>query len=886
VSILRHLTRGLRVLTRGSASDRDLDEEVRHFYDEARADEIARGVSADEARRAARLAFGDQAAVREEVRAHGWEHVIETAIADARYAGRGLRRQPGFAVVAILTLALGIGASTAIFSAVDPILIEPLPYPHADRIVSVVDRTQSGRTINVTYGTYMEVVSRGRAFSALAVADRWQPALMGLAEPERLVGDRVTPDYFRVLGVGPSVGRDFDDADDRTGGPRVAIVSDGFARRHFGGAPAVLGQPITLDGDDYTVVGVMPRTFDNVLSPDAEVWAPRRYRARAAFQSAEWGHHLRMIGRLANGVSIEQARGELDAIGAAPSAAFPRPPWAAMQPGLTIAPLQAMVTGDVRPALLAILAGVALVLIVASVNVTNLLLARGAQRRGELALRAALGADRHRIVRQLLTETLLLTGCGGALGLLVAASGVRALVALAPEGMPRAGAIALNAPAFAFAAVLTAMVGFAVGVYPALIGARRDRGSALQPGVRLAGAASHAMRRALVVAEVALALALLVGAGLMLRSLAHLMSTKPGFDASHVLTMQIQAAGRAYAPDRARYQFFEQALDAVRRLPGVTSAAFTSQLPLSGDRPDTYGVHFGAKPADDPNGDPAALRYAVTPDWFKTMHIPLRRGRLIDDRDRPGTQESIVISESLAEQMFPGEDPVGQRLRAGPEVGTDRPWDVVVGVVGDVKQTSLALDDAGAFYVPMGQWPWVDNVQSIVVRTSGDAAALAPAVKRAIWSVDRNQPIVRVATMDALVARSEAERRFVLTVFAAFGLAALALAGIGVYGMVSGGVTERLTEIGVRAALGATRVQILTMILRQGVLLAASGVALGIVGAALLSGALRTLMFGISRADGTTYGAAGALVLAIAVVASVVPAVRASRVDPAAALRV
>ncbi|HEY3885246.1 MAG TPA: FtsX-like permease family protein, partial [Vicinamibacterales bacterium] len=507
--------------------------------------------------------------------------------------------------------------------------------------------------------------------------------------------------------------------------------------------------------------------------------------------------------------------------------------------------------------------------------------------RGEFALRGALGAGRRRIVRQLLTESLLLAFGGGALGLAVAAAGVRALIALAPAGLPRAGAIGLDTPVFAFAALLTALVGIAVGLYPALQSAGGDGGASLQPGVRIAGAANHALRRALVVAEVALALILLVGAGLMERSLARLMSVPPGFDPSHILTMQVDAAGPNDNPDPARYQFFAQALEAVRRLPGVEDAAFSSQLPLSGEPNEGYGVRFEAQPANDPNGDFDALRYAVTPDWFKAMRIPLRRGRLLDARDRPGAQESIVISESLAREAFPHEDPLGQRLRVGPEIGSSRPWDVVVGVVGDVKQNSLAVNnDSRAFYVAMGQWSSVDSAQRLVIRTSGDPETLIPSVKRAIWSVDRNQPIIRIATMEALFARSEAERRFVLMVFAAFGLAALALAAIGVYGMISGGVTERLTEIGVRAALGATRQDILMMILREGLALAAFGAALGVVGAALLSGALRTLIFGISRADAVTYLGAAGILLGVAIAACAVPAARAARVDPSVALRV
>ena len=885
MSLLRSLSRGLRVLTRRSVADLDVDEEVRHFLDQASADEIARGVDPVEARRAARLAFGDAVAIREQVRDNGWEHVVETAFGDLRYALRGVRRRPGFAIVVTLTLALGIGAATAIFSAVDPILFQPLPYPHAERIALIADRGTNGEPIDVTYGTYRELVERSRSFSSIAIADLWQPALMGLAEPERLLGDCVTARYFQTMGIVPVVGRDFEERDDLPGAPRVVIVSDGFARRHFGSDAAAVGRPIVLDGDEYTMIGVTPLGFDNVLRPSADVWTPRRYQPRAPFQSPEWGHHLRMVGRLAPGVSVDQARREALEIGHSPLAAFPRPAWAAMTNGLQIVSLQAAVTAGVRPALLAILAAVAIVMATAGVNVTNLLLARGAQRRGEFAMRAALGAGRGRLARQLLTESVVLAAGGGVLGLGVAAVGVRTLVALAPEGLPRVGAIRLDATAFAFAAALTTLIGVAVGLYPALHGAARDPEISLQPGTRIAGAGSHALRRWLVVAEVALALVMLVGTALMLRSLAHLFAIAPGFESSHVLTMQVEAAGRRYDPDSERYQFFDQALDAVRNTPGVLGAAFTSQLPLSGDL-DSYGIELEAVQGRNRNDLPPVLRYAVTPGWFQVMGIPLYRGRFLDGHDRPGALEAIVISASLARAAFPGKDPIGQRLRVGPEIGSaDRPWDLVVGVVGDVKQTSLGPGPQEAIYVTMGQWSWVDNVQSLVVRTANEPTALVADVKRAIWSVDRNQPIIRTASMDELVARSEAQRHFVLTVFGAFGLAALALAAIGIYGMVSNGVTERLTELGVRAALGASRSGIVMLVLRQGLTLAVIGIAVGIGGAALLSGALRTLVFGVSRADLASYSGAAALILVIALAASAIPAWRAARVDPTVALR-
>ena len=884
MSLWRQLTRGVRVLAHRADADRDVADEVRHYLDESVAAHMARGLSSDDALRAARLEIGNTTVVRERVRGYGWENVVGALAADLRYAARRLRRSPGFTTVCVLTLALGIGASTAIFSAVYPVLFEPLAYPDASRIVALADYGAEGQPVDVTYGTFNELSLRNRSFAALAAADRWQPALMGLDEPERLAGELVTARYFDAFGVMPVVGRNFVAADDQPGAPRVAIVSDGLARRRFGDARSVLGRRLMLDGDTYTVIGVMPPGFDDLLSPSAEVWAPRRYQANTSFQSAEWGHHMHMVGRLASGVSVAQARREIAGIGATPTPEFPRPAWASMQNGLDIQSLRDAVTRGVRPALLAILTAVALVLAIACVNVTNLLLARGTRRREELAMRAALGAGRGRIVRQLLTETLFLAAVGGALGLGVGALGVRALVALAPAQLPRAGAIGLHMSALVFAIALTTLVGVVVGLVPALQGARRDLRTGAQSSARTTGGASHALRQSLVVAEVALALVLLVGAGLMLRSLARLFAVEPGFDASHVLTMQIDAAGHRYDGDTARYQFFEQALERVRHLPGVTSAAFTSQLPLSGDL-DGYGVEWESVP-QSANELPSALRYAVTPDWFRTMHIPLRQGRLLEAQDRPGAPEAIVISESLARHVFADANPIGQRLRIGPEVGdAHHAWDIVVGVVGDVKQTSLALGADDAFYVPMGQWSWVDNVQSLVVRTTGDAAALAPSVERAIWSVDRDLPIIRVTTMSDLLARSEAQRRFVLTVFEAFALAALALAVIGIYGVLAGSVAERMREMGVRAALGATPATIRALVLRQGMTLTLIGTVIGIGAAVLATHAIATLLFGVSQLDPITYLGVTALLLGVSGIACWVPAWRASRVDPAVTLR-
>ncbi len=884
MSLRRQFMRGLRALIHRADADRDVADELSHYLDQAVAAHVARGLSTSAAMRAARLEIGNATVARERVRSSGWENVVEELMADLRYSARRLRRSPGFTTVSVLTLALGIGGGTAIFGAVYPVLFQPLPYPGASRIVQLSNYGSAGQPIDVTYGGFLELSQRSRSFTALAATDQWQPALMGVDIPERLDGALVTSGYFDVFGVMPSVGRNFTASDDEPGATRVVIMSGGLAQRRFGDARSVIGRTITFDGDLYSVIGVMPPDFEDVLSPSADVWAPRRYQANAPFQSAEWGHHMRMVGRLAPGVSVERARRELASIAATPNAEFPRPMWASMKQGLDTKLLRDAITRDVRPALLAIMTAVALVLAIACINVTNLILARGLRRRDELAMRAALGAGRGRIVRQLLTEALLLAILGGVLGLFVAAIGVRVLVALAPAELPRAGAIGINVPALVFTIALTALVGIVVGLIPALQSTSRNLRSGMQSGARAIGGSSHLFRQTLVVVEVALALVLLVGAGLMVRSIKQLFAMTPGFDASHTLTMQLAAAGHRYDNDTATYLFFDQALDRVRQLPGVTSAAFTSQLPMSGDL-EGYGVEWESLPESRAEL-PSALRYVVTPDWFSTMRIPLRSGRLLSTTDRPGAPQAVVISESLARQVFPGADAVGQRLRIGPEIGdSSRDWDVVVGVVGDVTQTSLAVGGDNAFYVAMGQWPWVDQVQSLVIRTTGDAAALTSAVERAIWSVDGDVPIIRVATMSDLLARSEARRRFVLMVFAAFALASLALAVIGIYGVLAGSVAERMRELGVRAVLGATPAEIRSLVLQQGMMLAAIGIVIGTGAAILATRAITTLLFDVSRFDPLTYLGVFALLLGVSAVACWVPAWRASQVDPAVAMR-
>jgi putative ABC transport system permease protein len=870
--------------------DRDIDDELQSHIALRTDDNLAAGMSPVDARRDALLRFGNPAATKERVAGADAVLLLESIWLDIRYTLRQFRNSPGFATTAIVILALGIGASTAIFSAVNPILFQPLPYPHPSRIMMIWDVYHAART-EITYGTYRELAERSRSFDSLSAFEPWQPAMTGADKPERLDGQTVSASYFKMVGVSPVLGRDFLASEDVFNGPKVVILSHRLWQRRFAGARDIVGRQVKLSGDNYTVIGVMPHDYENIMASSAEIWAPLQYDTRhmTDFASYSWGHHLRMAGRLRSGVSMDQARGELVQIARNPEMEFPRPPWASLGEGFILDSLEDDMVRGVKPALLAILGAVLLVLVIACVNVTNLLMARAAQRRGEFAMRATLGAGRARLIRQSLTESLLLALFGGALGVVVAEGGVHTLIALSPPGLPRVGAIVVDGAVFVFALAIATLAGLVAGLVPALQAPRVNLrvGSQQNAGSTVGG---HSLaRRALVVSEVALALVLLVSAGLLWRSMTRLLGVDPGFTTAHLLTMQVETVGHQFdelptAPgvgDSTRRRFFEQALEQVRRVPGVTSAALTSVLPLSDDPSwvRSYGAVFEN---DDPEGGTDVTRYAVSPGYCQTMGIPLLRGRFLDQRDRDGAPQAALLSESLARRQFPGQDPIGKRLHVGPR---NRPWYTVVGIVGDVKQASLALNEPNAVYLSTAQTWFADDTLSLVVKVRGDAAALAPAVRDAIWSVDKDQPVVRVATMDQLLARLVAERRFVLVLFEAFGLVALVLAATGTYGVISGSVTERTREIGVRAALGATRTNILALVVRQGMTLTVLGALIGLTGTIVASRAIAALLFGVSRFDPATYSAVTALLLCVSGIACFVPALRAASIDPMKALR-
>jgi putative ABC transport system permease protein len=875
---LKEIARRLRMLIRRGRFDRQLEDEMR-LHQELRAQTIAaQGASTEEARLQASRRFGNALALCEQSHdAWGWRW-LEDFFQDVHYGFRQLVTRPGFALIATLTLALGIGASTTIFSAVNPILFEPLPYPEAARILSISDYGTGAQPLAVTFHTFRELTERSHLFEATAVMARWQLAMTGQELPQRLEGQRVSAGYLKVLGVTPALGRDFQASDDVPNGPDVALISYSLWQRSFHGDAGVLGRQIKLDDHPFTVIGVMPKGFESVIAPSAELWAPLQYDTTniADPNTREWGHHLNMMARIRAGVTRDAAKQELDSIAKNRVAEFPRVPWATLSQGVVVTSLQEDITRGVKPALLAVFGAVILLLLIACVNVTNLLLARGAQRRGEFAMRTALGAARMRLLRQVLTESLLLAVVGGGLGILLAEIGVRTLVAVSPPGLPRLDSIHIDAAALAFALGITTCVGVMVGFFPALHASRCDMHNGVQQTSQRTAGGNPWVRQSLVVSEVALALVLLVSGGLLLRSLQQLFSINPGFDSSHLLTMQVQTSRRF--PEEVRQRKFEQVLGAVQQVPGVMSATFTNQLPLSDDF-EAYGVFFDA---DSENNGYPSYRYTITPGYFETMKVPLLRGRLLNDHDGVDAPPVALISESLAKERFPHEEAIGHRIHAG---GGEPRFYTIVGIVGGVKQESLAEQNTDAFYTTATQWHWTDNRRSLVVRTQGDPGALAAAVRQAIWSVDKDQPISRVATMDELLSTLASQRHFVLLLFELFGTIAVVLAAVGLYGVLAGSVTERTREIGVRAALGATRRDILALILRQGMAMTVTGVVLGLAGAFVATRALVSMLFGVTRLDPVTYGGVVILLLAISAMACYLPARRATRIDPMIALR-
>ena len=799
-------------------------------------------------------------------------------LTDLRIAIRLLGRAPTFTTTAIITLGIAIGAATAIFSVANPVILQPLPYRNPDRVMMVWEQDQDGSRSTVGFTTIRDYIDRATTLESAAALGDWQPTLLEGNEAERLQGLRVSASYFHTLGVKPALGRDFRVDEDRAGVPRVVILSDALWQRRFGGDPAVIGKSISIGGTAMTVVGVMPKDFDDVAMTGAQIWRVLGYATTDAF-ACRTCRHLRMIARLKDGVSVERTQTELTKVHSAIVAEHPKE---YATKGTQVVPLQEEVTRMYRPAILALGTAVVLMLIIAIANVANLQLARLVRRDEEFAIRTALGASSPRLARQLFTEALVIAVLGGLAGVGVAALTIPALVRQLPPQLPRLGAIRLDPVALSVVGGIVLVLAVVVGLVPPLARRVDNVAEGLRSGRRLTGTRHARIRGALVVAEMAFALMLLVGAGLLARSVIRLLDVDKGFDASNLLTMEINSVGPRYQDNASIFQHHDRVRDAIRSLPGVLSVAVVNQLPLGGNL-DMYGVEAQDKPQSNPEDVPSGDRYVVSADYLPTMRIRVLEGRAFTEADERDTTNMVaLVSQALAAKIWPGESAIGKRIRLG---GEQRPFRTVIGVTANVRHSGLDATVTQQFYVPERQWFFADNQEMLVIRTRGTPTAVAGAVRRAIQEVDPSQPIVKVAAMERVIAASTAQRRLALTLFACFSIAAALLAVAGIYGVLAGNVAERTREIGLRAALGATPQHILALVVGQGARLALAGVALGLVGAYMLTRSLRALLFGIGAHDPTTIAVAMLLLLATTLLACLVPAVRAVRVDPSQAFR-
>ncbi len=801
--------------------------------------------------------------------------LVMTFLADLRIAARLLRRAPAFTIVSVLTLGLAIGATTSIFSVIEPVLLRPLPYPTPDRIAFVWERGRDGSRDNVGYATFRDFMNESKTIEYAAAMGDWQPTLSGKDNPERVSGDRVSWQYFRTLGVRPEIGRDFLADDDVPGKNQIVILSHNLWARRYGSDPTIVGRTISIDDNPMTVIGVMPASFDNVASPGAQIWRALGYANQP--WTCRTCHHLRMLARIRPGVSMDAAVTELDQIHKRMEKAYPDQ-YASI--GALVVRMQDEATREFRPALLALGAAVFLVLLIAVANVVSLQLARAVRREEEFAIRAALGAKRSRLIGQLLTEGLLLAVLGGGAGLLVARLSLPLLVTRLPMTMPRLTAIHLDVAALGAVTALVLLLALVMGLAPAR-GPVVDLGINLRSGRRLSGG-NHATRAALVVGEVALAVMLLVSAGLVAKSLMRLLSVDAGFDPTHLLTLQVNSSGTNYRKDAAIFAHHDRVRELVGALPGVTSVTLTNQLPLGGNV-DMYGVIDPENIPSNPELVPSGDRYVVPPGYFATMRIPIVRGRAFTAVDAADTSNKVVlVSAALAQRMWPGANPLGKRIRVG---GVKAPDRVVIGVTGNVHHRGLDAATTLQWYAPEHQWLEADNQVVLVVRTAGDPAAIAPTVRKTIASIDASQPIINVATMDQVIATSTMQRRLALVVFGAFAVAALLLSVAGIYGVLAGSVAERTREIGVRSALGATPRDIVGLVVGQGGRLSALGIILGLAGSVALTRYLRTLLFGIGPNDPATLVGVAVLLGLVTLLACWIPATRAARVDPSRALQ-
>ncbi|HLY19818.1 MAG TPA: ABC transporter permease [Bryobacteraceae bacterium] len=814
-------------------------------------------------------------------------------IQDIRYGLRMLARNPGFAAVAVIALALGIGANTAIFSVVDGVLLQPLPYLHPDRLMQLRETSPEFARMAVSYPNFVDWKDQSHSFAGLA-AYRWADYdVTGGRQPEHLSGKMVSADFFPVLGISPVLGRDFDSRTDRLGASPVVLIGGGLWSRRFGSNPTVLGNQLTLNGRSYTIVGVVPADFQ--LEGQADIYTPLEQWDDLLARAREMHPGMSAVGRLKPGVSETQAQSEMTAIAAHLAEVYPK---ANSKHGVDIAPLTSVIVGDTRPTLLVLLGAVGFVLLIACANVANLLLARFTRRRKEIAIRVAMGAGRGRVIRQLLTESVLLALAGGVAGLTIAPWCTQAVLAAVPGGLPRMENIGVDGWVLAFALGVSLLTGIVFGLAPALHASVTELHESLQEGSRGSSSGPRRLHNLLVVSEVAAALVLLAGAGLMLRTIWSLHGAHPGFDSGHVLTFSIGLSPANTSSSDRILQNFEQSVDRIQAVPGVKSAAVTSSIPLV-ESDTEIPFYVNGRPRPTSQGDMLwSLLYATSPGYLRAMRIPLLRGRYIELVDMHRGSHVAVIDEVLARTVFPHEDPLGKRIAVA-DVGGDLGPEVtlpmeIVGIVGHVNHWGLDRD-AGTrvrsqVYLPMSQVPeqfmkGMAGSSVFVVRTGADPLAMLPAVRAAVLESSHDQPVYGVRTMDQIVSASIADRRFSMLLLSIFAGLALLLAAVGIYGVISYTVAQRTREIGIRMALGAGQADVLKAVLSQGMLPVLAGLGIGLAAAMGLTRLMAGMLYGVKAGDPLTLTGVALLLATVAFIATLVPARRATRVAPVVALR-
>ena len=806
---------------------------------------------------------------------------------DLSYAARMLARRPALTLATILTLALGIGANTAIFSVVNGVLLAPLPYPDADRLVTIQEDSATDDPGTTGYYSFDALRARQQSFDSVAALSSWSATMRADGQDaERVNGVRVTWEYFRTLGVAPALGRDFEAADDAPERRRIVLLSDALWRRRFNADPAVVGKPISINGGAYTIVGVMPRSLNELVSarlmPGSEIWTPLGYTLQypPACRSCR---HIQVVGRVKKELTIAQAQADASRVYQSLAQEFPRD---YSDPLALLTPVRDRFLGPARPALMLLWGAVSLLLLMACANIANLLLIRASEREEEIAIRRALGVSPVRLMRQLMTESLLLAAAGGVAGTFLAIWAMRVLVANGPEEIPRLQEVTVNGRVLLYAIASSLITGTIFGMAPARMLITRVGGGSLLAHVSrtTAGPAAWRHRAWLVGVNVALSTALLVASGLLVRSFIGLLKVDPGFQPASVLTMQVDVGGTAYDDLAKISNFYRRLMSRIQSLPGVTDVGASTQVPLTGSI-DQWGITIAGRPLANPAAAPEADRYGIEGNYFAAMKIPLLKGRLITDADRPGAPPVVVIGKTAAERLFPGEDPIGRSIQlAG---GPNNPFRTIVGVVGDVRHYGLDVAPEYQAYMPQSQSPWLQSNMTLIIRVKDgiDPLSLAAAAREQARAIDPQQPIIRIETYDTIVATLMATRRFTLVLLALFAASALLLAVIGLYGALSYVVTQRQREISVRVALGAEQREIRRLVLAQGLTPVVSGLVIGLAVAAGGGQLIRAMLFGVAPTDVVTYSAVLAAMMASALVACLLPAQRATRVEPAAMLR-